>query len=365
MLAGRPMADGERVDVGLAIAPHPEEGRALGRADPLVTVGAVIRGAEPAQIDGHHAGSMRTVDERLHPALAQLGDETLHGQDETGGAGDVIEQGQARAGRHPRHYGLDDHVRRRDGERDGHDLHPGARAPRHKVEGVAAGAVDVVRGEELIALLEGERAQHGVDAARGVADEGEVVGVAAHEGGEGLAGLVEAAVQLAAKEAHGLRFQLRAESGLDVEHLPGTGAVGAVVQEGDVALQRPERGESLGASHQGQAMNFGITSRPSQASCPTIASCGMPILLLRCTYSRPGNFSWREWSRAMSSSGVPTVEDYMKVGTPAAPQPPRLVEASSCAGVIPGTKPSGPNIFTCSSYHGVISRTARARESAR
>src|SRR5262250_2896924 len=52
-------------------------------------------------------------------------------------------------------------------------------------------------------------------------------------------------------------------------------------------------------------------------------------------------------------------------GTPAAPQPPRLVEASSCAGVMPGTKPSGPNIFTCSSYHGVISRTARARESAR
>src|SRR5215831_13189238 len=38
VLTGGSVADGERMDVGLAIAPHPEKGRALGRADPLVAV---------------------------------------------------------------------------------------------------------------------------------------------------------------------------------------------------------------------------------------------------------------------------------------------------------------------------------------
>src|SRR5262249_25674072 len=42
----------------------------------------------------------------------------------------------------------------------------------------------------------------------------------------------------------------------------------------------------------------------------------------------------------------------------------RLAPAVTCAEVIPGTNPSGANIFTCSSKYGVSSRIALSRVSA-
>ena len=57
-------------------------------------------------------------------------------------------------------------------------------ARRHEVERVAAGVVGVVGGEQLVARRERQRAQHGVDAGGGVAHEGEVVGIGAHERGQ-------------------------------------------------------------------------------------------------------------------------------------------------------------------------------------
>ena len=122
-------------------------------------------------------------------------------------------------------------------------------APGHEVERVLAGAIGVIGGEELVARREGERAEHRVHPAGGVGDEGQVVGIGPHEGGQRAPRNLQTRIQLAAEEAHRLRFQLGAERGLMAQHLGRAGAVRAVVEEGDGGVERPERREVRRGGH--------------------------------------------------------------------------------------------------------------------
>ena len=95
----------------------------------------------------------------------------------------------------------------------------------------------------------GARAEDGVDAARRIGDEGEVVGCRAHEGGQRGPRGVEPVVELAGEEAHGLGLHLGPQGRLMPQHFRGAGPEGAVVQEGQAALERPERGVRRGRAH--------------------------------------------------------------------------------------------------------------------
>ena len=80
----------------------------------------------------------------------------------------------------------------------------GAGAARDEIEHVAAGVVLVIGGEEFIARLEVQGAEHRVDGGRGVGDPGEVRGRCPEEIAERRARFVEQPLEIAHEELHRL-----------------------------------------------------------------------------------------------------------------------------------------------------------------
>ena len=83
-----------------------------------------------------------------------------------------------------------------------HDARAGTR--RDEIEHVAAGVVLVIGGEEFIARLEVQGAEHRVDGGRGVGDPGEVRGRCPEEIAERRARFVEKPLEIAHEELHRL-----------------------------------------------------------------------------------------------------------------------------------------------------------------
>ena len=115
---GRAVADDERPDALLAVAPHVEEGAALRRAHPLVAVPGRVRRTDGLEVDLDHARRMRGVDERLDPAVRERRDDLGHRQHERRRAGDVVEHDEPRPRADGRQHGVARHLGRRARERD-------------------------------------------------------------------------------------------------------------------------------------------------------------------------------------------------------------------------------------------------------
>jgi hypothetical protein len=223
----------------LAVAPDVQEGTALGRAQPLVAVAGVVRGAQGSYVEIDHARRVGAVDERVDAALGQAGDDLRDGKDEPGWARHVTDHGQPR----PVRGALEDRVghlaRLRDGQRDvGHD-HARPRSVRDVADRVDARVVLVVSGQDLVARFEVEAAQDRVDAGRGVGDESQVVGVGVDEFGQRGARVVEMTFELSVHEPDRVALHARAPLGLCLEHGPRTRAERAVVEIGDLWIERP------------------------------------------------------------------------------------------------------------------------------
>ena len=216
-----------------------EERRPLRRADPLVQVAGVEGDVERAEVERQHAGGVGAVDERVDAVRAQLSNDPLDREDERGLAGDVIDEQEARAVGDFREHALDDGVGRvdREGDVDGDDLRAVERAD--EVEGVARGVVFVRGDEELVVLVEVERAEDGVDAGGGVGDEGEVVGRSAEEVGQHGAGGVEARLDLVREKTHRLALHLLAQRGLHRQDRARRRAEGTVIEERDGRVEEP------------------------------------------------------------------------------------------------------------------------------
>ena len=115
--------------LGLPVAPHPEERRALGRAEPLVAVAGVVGGAERAEIERHHPRRVGAVDQRVDAAAARARRRgAAIGSTRAGRAGHVIEQRQPRARRDRGQHRVHHLVGRRERKRDRRDHHPGPAA---------------------------------------------------------------------------------------------------------------------------------------------------------------------------------------------------------------------------------------------
>ena len=114
---GGAVADGQRPDLRLPVVSRPQEGGALGRAQPLVAVAAVVGGAERVEIEGHHPRRVGAVHEDFDTAPAQLGDQPFDRQHQRGRARHVIEQGQPRTRRDLGQHRVDHLVRRPERER--------------------------------------------------------------------------------------------------------------------------------------------------------------------------------------------------------------------------------------------------------
>ena len=100
-------------------------------------------------------------------AAVQLAHQLLDRKDQGRGAGDVIQQGQPRAGRHLLKHGVDAPAAARSIGSGSFDFdHDRPAAPGNVADDVAAGVVVVGRHEDFVARPEIERPQHGVDARR-------------------------------------------------------------------------------------------------------------------------------------------------------------------------------------------------------
>ena len=107
----------------------------------------------------------------------------------------MVERRPARTAGHAVEHGRHDLRRRVDRERHFRHHHARAIAGGHEVEGVAHGVVLVVGGQQLVVRLEAQGAEHRVDAGGRVGDEGQVIGLGAHEGANGRARRVERRLQ--------------------------------------------------------------------------------------------------------------------------------------------------------------------------
>src|SRR5437867_1388284 len=116
---------------------------------------------------------MRAVDQRIDAARRYLRYQARHRIDQCGRTGDVVDQEEARAAGHAFQYTGHDLIRRSDGEGDvgTDDLCP--RQSGDVIEHVARGVVLMRGDEQLVVLVEIDRAEDGVHAGGGVGDEGQ------------------------------------------------------------------------------------------------------------------------------------------------------------------------------------------------
>ena len=150
-----------------------------------MAIAAVVGGADPPQIHGKHAGGVGPVDQRVHAVRVEPPHQLLDRKNYRRGTAHVIEHGQPRSRADAGQHRLNHFLGRGDrhGNR-GHD-YPQALLFGHIAQHVAAGVVVVVGDQQLIAGLEAERTDYGVDGGRDVGQQDHIVRVGPEERGQG------------------------------------------------------------------------------------------------------------------------------------------------------------------------------------
>ena len=99
----------------------------------------------------------------------------------------------------------------------------------------------MVRGQDLVAWREIERADDRVDAGRGVWDERDIIRIALEQAGQRGARGVEMAFELSVHEPDRVTLHARAPLGLLLQHRPWARPERAVIEVGDLGVEWPER----------------------------------------------------------------------------------------------------------------------------
>src|SRR6185503_6029417 len=71
------MADDCGLDGRLFVWPHPKKGSAFGSANPFVQIARIIGRAKFAQIERHHSGCVRAIDECVHAQSGEFANNAL------------------------------------------------------------------------------------------------------------------------------------------------------------------------------------------------------------------------------------------------------------------------------------------------
>ena len=236
------VADHERADARLAVRPDVEEPGALRRAHPLVAVARVVGGPEGAEVERDHPRA-RGRRPPARPRRARTARRTSRSIGRTRPVGLVTWSTSASRVRGPTRPSTASSTSSGSPQRKRHrrDDHPGAGAGRRRRR--RRSGTRCTRGR-----LPGSRRP----------DPGRATGArcsprswrwARTRGRPASAptkapsvspGLVEEALELPAQEPDGLALQPLPEARLGVQHGPGAGPVGAVVEEGDGGIERPE-----------------------------------------------------------------------------------------------------------------------------
>ena len=126
-----------------------------------------------------------------------------------------------------------------DRERNFSQTNPGAVALGDLNEGIAAGIVILVRGEDLVARPETNGPANGVHGGGGVGDKCHIAGAGTDKPGQFLARGLETFLVSPPEKLDRFRLHLTAQFGLEFQDLLRAGAERAVVQKGDAGRQQP------------------------------------------------------------------------------------------------------------------------------
>jgi len=162
-------------------------------------VAAPSSSSESSSMPGACAPSTRVSMPRPASSRHQLPDR----QHETGLARHVVKKRDPSPSCDLGQHRLDDLVRRGDRKRHRHDYDRPAGAPGHELEGVAAGVVLVVRGQQLVTRSERQRLQDRVDARGRVAHPRQILRRRTHERRQLRPGRVQQRLQLPRQDCTG------------------------------------------------------------------------------------------------------------------------------------------------------------------
>ena len=98
----------------------------------------------------------------------------------------------------------------------------------------------MVRGQDLVARREVERADNGVHAGRGVWDERDIVRIALDQSGQRGARIVEMAFELSVHEPDRVSLHARAPLGLLLQHRPWARPERSVIEVSDLGVEWPQ-----------------------------------------------------------------------------------------------------------------------------
>src|SRR5439155_28274 len=150
---------------------------------------------------------------------------------------DMADESEPRPGRGGTEDRIDDSVLRLERERDPGDHHAGPVALGDVAEDIDRGVVFVVVRQELIAGIEMERADDGIDRTGRIGDEREIVRVGPDERSELATRLAKEAVEIPREELDRLPFHPVPVVPLRLENGARAGSERAVIQEGDRGIE--------------------------------------------------------------------------------------------------------------------------------
>ena len=223
----------------LPIAPNVQERCALGRAQPLVTVGRVADRVERSDIHLDHPGRVGAVHDHVDPARLQFAHQPTHRENERGGARDVADEAHAGLFGHARHDRVRRLVRRAEGKGQlcAHDR--GAPAACDCIGVVLARKIFMRVDQHLVAGLDSQVHQRDRHARRRVGHEHQVARLAPDQRRQIRASRVQSGCQTLDEEPHRLGFHASAPLGLHVQHVRRARAVRTMIQEAHPRVQPP------------------------------------------------------------------------------------------------------------------------------
>ena len=222
--------DHERLDPALVLRPHPQEACTLRCAEPLVAVAGVDVRAERIEIERQLPGRVSAVDDRERTDRTCCRADLRHRQHERGRRRDVADGDGLRL----RPDRLRELVRLCVDEIRAHELP----RPRH-------GTVLVAGRQHLVAGLEPQGADDGVQTGGGVRDEDEVVGARAEEDGQRGARPGRQLLETAGEELDRIALELPLQVLIAGEDGRRTGSEAAVVEERDPRVEQEIQGATV------------------------------------------------------------------------------------------------------------------------
>jgi 16S rRNA C967 or C1407 C5-methylase (RsmB/RsmF family) len=150
---GRP-GNNQRLDFLGSIAPHMKKAYSTRHTHPLVTVRYIVCSLDVRDVQGDHAGCVRTVHQRVNVQTRELADELLYREYQSRPTGDVVYDCKPRPRRDASKHSLEESIWSGNLKGNIDNDNMSAISPCHVIKYKPNRTVGMVGGDYLIATLE-------------------------------------------------------------------------------------------------------------------------------------------------------------------------------------------------------------------